>query len=228
VGRPSLSKKNGVPVSEAVSTVISKNYIVHESLKLKIVNYHQLASRIAPEVERLTGKKAKAATIVVAIKRFSDGLTEGKIEEVSAGLKGSRLDLAGRMVDVRIGVKTTQHRQVLQDILKLEDRFNTTPYVFQLPSSVKVIVEEEDAKLLEDALKGNYETSFVRDVAKITIRLSSSAKKVPGIASLITELLYQNGVGILDAFLSYDDVVLIMQERLGPKAYQVLSEEVLK
>ncbi|MDG7007790.1 MAG: hypothetical protein JRN06_06065 [Nitrososphaerota archaeon] len=223
-----LPKGNGVSVSEAVSTVISKNYVVHESLKLKIVNYHQLAFRIAPEVEKLTGKKAKAATIVVAIKRFSDGLGEGRIEEISASLKGSKLDLAGRMVDVRIGAKTAQHRQILQDILKLEDRFNATPYVFQLPSSVKVIAEEEDAKLLEEVLDGSYETAVVRDVAKITIRLSPSAKKAPGIASLITELLYQNGVGILDAFLSYDDVVLVMQERLGPKAYQVLSEEISK
>ncbi len=59
-----------------------------------------------------------------------------------------------------------------------------------------------------------------------TIRLSPSAEKVPGIASFITELLYRNGVSILDAFLSYEDVILIVQERLGPKAYQVLSEKI--
>ena len=230
MGRTSaqLPKKRGVPVSEAVSTIISKNYILRESLKLRIVNYHQLASKIAPEVEELTGKKAKAATIVVAIKRFSDGLGEGKTEEISASLEGSKLDLAGRMVDVRIGAKTTQQRQILQDILELEGRFNAAPYVFQLPSSVKVIAEEEDAKLLEEVLKGGSDGTVVRDVAKITIRLSPSAKKVPGIASLITELLYRNGVSVLDAFLSYDDVVLVVQERLGPKAYQVLSEEISK
>jgi len=115
----SLSKMNGVPVSEAVSSVISKNYVVLESLKLKIVNYHQLASRISPEVEELTGKKAKVATIVVAIKRFSDGLGEGRLEGFSASLKDSKLDLAGGMVDVKVGAKTAQHRQILQDFLKL-------------------------------------------------------------------------------------------------------------
>lgn len=222
------SKRDWVSVSEAVSTVISKNYVVLESLKLKIVNYHQLASRISPEVEELTGKKAKVATIVVAIKRFSDGLGEGRIEELSASLKNSKLDLAGGMVDVKIGAKAAQHRNILQDFLKLEDRFNGTPYVFQLPNSVKVIAEEEDAKLLEDVLGESYETAAVRNLAKITIRLSPSAKKVPGIALFITELLYRNGVSILDAFLSYEDVVLVMQERVGPKAYQVLNEEISK
>lgn len=224
----SPSNGNGVSVSEAVSIAISKNYVVLESMKLKIVNYHRLASRIAPEVEELTGRKAKTATIVVAIKRFSDGLGEGRIEEMSASLKGSKLDLAGRMVEVRVEAKTAQHRQILRDFLKLEERFNAIPYIFQLSNSVKLIAEEEDAQLLEEVLGGNYDTAVVRDLAKITIRLSTSAKKLPGIASFITELLYRNGISILDAFLSYDDVVLVMQERLGSKAYQVLSEEISK
>ncbi len=224
----SSSQRNGIPVSEAVSTIISGNYVILESLKLKIVNYHALASKISSEVEELTGKKAKIATIVVAIKRFSDGLGEARIEEMSASLKDSKLNLAGGMVEVTVGGKATQPRQILQDFLKLEDKFSGTPYVFQLPNSVKIIAEEEDAKLLEEALWANYETSFKKNVAKITIRLSPSAEKVPGIASLITELLYRNGVSILDAFLSHEDVVLIVQERLGPKAYQVLSEEISK
>ena len=142
------------------------------------------------------------------------------------GLEGSKLDLAGRMVEVRVEAKTAQHRQILQDFLKLEERFNAIPYIFQLSNSVKLIAEEDDARLLEEALGGNYETAVVKDLAKITIRLSPSAKKLPGIASFITELLYRNGVSILDAFLSYDDVVLVMQERLGPRAYQVLNEEI--
>ncbi len=220
------SKGNGVPVSEAVSTIILRNYVVHESLKLKIVNYHGLAAKISSEVEELTGKKAKVATIVVAIKRYSDGLGEEKIEEMSAGLKDSKLNLAGGVVRVTVGEKATQTHQIMQEVVRLEAKFIGTPNVFQLPSSVKIIAEEEDAKLLEEALRGRYETSLKKDVAKITIRLSPSAEKVPGIASFISELLYRNGVSILDAFLSYEDVILIVQKKFGPKAYQVLSEEI--
>lgn len=220
------SQRNVVPVSEAVSTIISRNYVVLESLKLKIVNYHGLAAKISSDVEELTGKKAKIETIVVAIKRFSDGLGEGKIEEMSASLKGSKLNLAGGMVEMTVGGKAAQAHQILQDVLRLEPKFSGTPYVFRLLNSVKIIAEEEDARLLEEALSGRYETSLKRDAATITIRLSPSAEKVPGIASFITELLYRNGVSILDAFLSYEDIILSVQERSGPKAYQVLSEEI--
>ena len=222
------SHENGVPVSEAVSTIVLRNYIVLESLKLKIVNYHALASKISSEVDDLTGTKANIATIVVAIKRFSDGLGEKSIENMSASLKGSKLELAGGVVDMTVPGKAAQHNQILHDFLKLKDKFSGTPYVFRLPNSVKIIADETDAKLLEETLWGNYEISFKRNVAKITIHFSPSAAREPGITSFITELLYRNGVSILDAFLSYEDVVLVMQEKLGAKAYQVLSEEISK
>jgi hypothetical protein len=219
-------RKNGVPVSEAVSTIVSRNYVVLESLKLKIVNYHGLATRIYPEVEELTGKKANLGTIVVAIKRFSDGLGEEEIGRMSANLKGSKLNLKGGIVEVTVRGGPAQVRRVLQDVLKMEDEFGGAPYVFQLLNSVKIIAEEEDAKLLEKVFRGRYELSLRRNAAIITIRLPPSVEKVPGIASLITELLYRNGVSILDAFLSYEDVVLMVQERFGPRAYQILSEEI--
>ncbi len=221
-----LSQRNGVPVSEAVSTIISENYVVLESLKLRIVNYHGLASRIASQVEELTGKKPKMATIVVAIKRFSDGLAEVGIERMSASLKDSKLNLTGGVVDMTVGGKGVQTHQILQDFLKLERKFSGTPYIFQLPSSVKIIAEKDDAKVLEEAFRGHYHLSLEKNVTKVTIRLSPSAEKAPGIASFITELLFRNGVTTLDAFLSEEDVILIVQERLGPKAYQVLSEEI--
>ena len=222
------SRHNGTSVSEAVSTIILRNYVVLESLKLKIVNYHALAYKISSEVEDLTGTKANVATMVVAIKRFSDGLDDRGIDSMSASLKGSKLELAGGMVDMTIPGKAAQHHQVLQDFLKLKDKFSGTPYVFQLPNSVKIIAEETDAKLLEEALWGNYEISLKENVAKITIRLPPSAVGGPGTASYLTELLYRNGVSILDAFLSYEEMVLVMQEKLAARAYQVLSEEVSK
>jgi hypothetical protein len=221
----SSSQGNSVPVSDAVSTIILRNYVVYEALKLKIVNFHAVASRIASEVEELTGKEANIETMVVAIKRFSDRLSEGKMEQTSAILKGARLNLAGGVVDATIGAKGSEAHQVIQAILKLAPRFSGTPNIFQLPNSVKVIAEEEDALLIDGELSRRYPVSLKRSVAKITVRMPPAAEKVPGIVSFITELLYRNGVSILDAFLSYEDIVMIVQEKFGPKAYQVLGEE---
>ena len=218
-------KTTAASVSDAVSTIVFRNYVVHEALKLKIVNYHALASRIFPEVEELTGKKAKIETIVVAIKRFSDRLTGSEMQEMVAVLKGARLNLTGDAVDMTIVGKGIQTHQILQDVLKLAPKLTGTPNILQLPNSVKVIAGEEDALLLDKGLSGRYSVTSKKNVAKVTVRISPAAEKVPGIASFITELLFRNGIIMLDAFLGEEDIVLIVQDKFGPRAYQVLSEE---
>ena len=222
----SIVKSATVSITDAVSAIILRNYVVYESLKLKIVNYHALAAKIAGEVEDMTGREANIETIVVAIKRFSDRLPVGKMEEMPAILKDAKLSLAGGVVDVTIRTKGTPTLQILQDVLKLSPKFVGVPNIFQLLNSVKVIAEEEDVRLLDRALSARYSLSFIRNVAKIIIRVPPASQKVPGIASFITELLYRNGVSLIDAFLGYEDIVLIVQEKFVPKAYQALSEEI--
>jgi ACT domain len=223
---PRLSQRTGVPVSAAVSTVILRNNVIYEPLKLRIVNYHALAKLIAPEIEELTGEKENIETIVVAIKRFSDALPEAKVERLAAILRDTKLNLSGGLVDMTIVGKGTTTRRILKDVLALAPSFVGEYNVFQLPNSVKVIAEEKDALTLEKALSGRNSLSLKKNVAGITIRMPPSAEKVPGIMAFVTELLNRNGVSILDAFLSYEDVLIVVKEKFGPKAYQVLSEQI--
>ncbi|MHB8566945.1 MAG: hypothetical protein ACYC7D_12335 [Nitrososphaerales archaeon] len=48
-------------------------------MKLRIVNYHTLATVIKSEVEKLTRKSTTISTLVVAIKRFSDSLARENV-----------------------------------------------------------------------------------------------------------------------------------------------------
>ena len=63
-------------------------------------------------------------------------------------------------------------------------------------------------------------------MAKLTLNLSPRAEMTPGIASYITELLFRNGVNILDAFLGYGDIIMVVDDRDGPLAYDVLQGEI--
>jgi len=59
---------------------------------------------------------------------------------------------------------------------------------------------------------------------KIMIHLSEDAERPLGIAAYITDLLYRNGINIVDAFLGYEDIILILDESDGPRAYTILKE----
>jgi hypothetical protein len=223
-----LATKSGtkLSISEAVSSIMMENHLLYEALKLRIVNYHALAERVKKDVEELTGRKVSVASIVVAIKRFSDGL-EGNGTEVAKILKDAKLSLVGRAADLTIEGKGVPTIRILGDLLKVSPKFAGSPNILQLPSSVKVLADLEDAQIIKEELSGRYSVTITGQAAKIVVRMSQKAEKVPGIAAFITELLYRNGISMLDMFYGYEDLLLVVEERLGPKAYQVLASKIV-
>jgi hypothetical protein len=91
--------------------------------------------------------------------------------------------------------------------------------------SVFVCNEDLLYEKLKAARKGRYPLKPRMKTAKITIHISQEAQKSPGIAAYLTGLLYRNGITIIDAFLGYEDVILILDESDGPRAYTILEEE---
>ena len=70
------------------------------------------------------------------------------------------------------------------------------------------------------------EAAAQTNVAKVILNLSPHAEMNPGIASYITELLFRNGVNILDAFLGYGDIIMVVDDKDGPLTYDVLQREI--
>jgi hypothetical protein len=213
-------------ISEAVSSIMMENHLLYEALKLRIVNYHALAERVKKDVEELTGRKVSVASVVVAIKRFSDGL-EGNGTEVAKILKDAKLSLVGRAADLTIEGRGVPTIRILDDLLKVSPKFVGSPNILQLPSSVKVLADLEDAQIIKDELSDKYSVNITGEAAKIVVRISQKAERVPGIAAFITELLYRNGISMLDMFYGYEDLLLVVEARLGPKAYQVLASKIV-
>src|SRR5205807_870952 len=146
--------RNGVSVPEAVREILTRNYPIYQCLKMKLMNFHSLAEFIQPQVQQLSGKEASINTLVVAIKRFSDTLSNTKSPDPSKVLKDARISLSSGIVDVTIRVPKTQF------------------------------------------------------------------------SAIVTELLFRNGVNILDAFLGYGDIIMVVDDKDGPLAYDLLQREI--
>ncbi len=138
--------------ADAVSQVMRRNYVFYEALRLKVVNYHAMAARIAPSVEELTGKKAKLPTLVVAVKRFSDSMAREQAAELQGILGDARVTLTGGVAEVSVRVGDVPPSKVLNEVLKLVPRLSAVPEILQLPGVVKVMVTREDALLIEREL----------------------------------------------------------------------------
>jgi aspartokinase len=218
--------RNSTSVPEAVREILTRNYPIYQCLKMKLMNFHSLAEFIQPQVQQLSGKEASINTLVVAIKRFSDTLTSSKNPDTSKVLRDARISLSSGIVDVTIRTPRTQFSTIVKELSTVANDLSEFPHIFPLSNSIKLILPAEDYALVQRKLEHLREATTQANVSKLILNLSPRAEMTPGIASYITELLFRNGVNILDAFLGYGDIIMVVDDRDGPIAYDVLQKEI--
>ena len=215
-------------ITKIVIDLISRNHPVYQHIRMGLINYHALAARIKPTVDRISGRNVNVNTIVVIIKRFSDAQSKLGLPPAMSVLRNSKMTLSSGVVDVTIYPKRESFISELKRLVEISSELNERPHIFPLVSSIKIIADTNDYEKLKTALKDRYPLKPRTKTAKITIRLSEGAKKFHGVAAYITNLLYRNGITIIDAFLGYEDIILILDESDGPRAYMILEEETSK
>ena len=174
----------------------------------------------------MSGREATINTLVVTIKRFSDTLSNTKSPDASRVLKDARISLSSGIVDVTIRAPRTQFSAIVKELSNAASELSEFPHIFPLSNSIKLILPEEDYTLVQGKLAHLREAATQANVSKLILNLSPRAEVTPGIASYVTELLFRNGVNILDAFLGYGDIIMVVDDKDGPLAYDVLQREI--
>jgi hypothetical protein len=218
--------RNSVSVPEAVREILIRNYPVYQCLKMKLVNFHALAELVQSEVKQRSGREVSINTLVVAIKRFSDTLPNDGRPDASGVLKEARISLSSGIVDVTIRTPRTRFPAILKELAEAASGLSEFPNIFPLSNSIKLILHGEDYALIGGKLDQHGQATTLANVSRLTLNLLPRAEMTPGIASYITELLFRNGVNILDAFLGYGDIMMVVDDRDGPIAYDVLQKEI--
>ena len=217
--------QNAVTVPEAVRQILTKNYPIYQCLKMKLTNFHSIAEHIQPKVQEVTGRKTTINTLVVAIKRFSDTLEEIKAPNTTKALENLRISLSSGIADVTIKARKTEFPQILRELSDIGSELSEFPNIFPLANSIKVILPSEDYDTVKQKLRHLNIIAVEPGVAKLSLYLPTNAWNTPGIASYITELLYRNGINIIDAFLGHGDIIIVVNEADGHIAYDVLRKE---
>ena len=209
----------------AVRQILTKNYPIYQCLKMKLTNFHSVAEYIQPEVQERTGRKTTINTLVVAIKRFSDTLEQANTPETVKALENLRISLTGGFADLTIKVRKADLPNLLRELSEIGAELSEFPHIFPLADSIKMILPSHDYDSIRSKLRHLNIVDVQTDVAKLFLYLPLNAWNTPGIASYITELLYRNGINIIDVFLGHGDIIIVVKESDGHVAYDVLRRE---
>jgi len=215
-----------ISVPEIVRETITRNRSIFDCLKMDLINYTALAVKIQPEVERTLGNSVNLNTIVVAIKRFADSLESKEEVQEQSVLKNARLALTDGIIDIKFSMKDSQNI----DPLTILDKFSkiTTNYdFFRSSDTFRFLTEDlDDIREIFDTIP-NRENIFSTGLAKIRISIPPNQNK-SDVVSYVAEVLHDNGIELVNAFFSQDNIILILNEKDSSKAYDVLHSAILR
>jgi len=213
-------------IPEVVREIITRNRSIYDCMKMDLINYTALAVKIQPEIEKILENSVNLNTVVVAIKRYADSFEiKEEIKEESI-LKNARLALTDGIMDVKFSVKDSNE----MDPIAILDKFSkvTNNYdFFRLSDSFRFLAEDmEDIRQIFNNVPED-DDMFSTGLAKIKISIPNSQNQ-SDVVSYVAEVLHANGVELVNAFFSQDNIIIILNERDSSRAYDILHSDIMR
>jgi len=213
-------------IPEVVREIITRNRSIYDCMKMDLINYTALAVKIQPEIEKILNNSVNLNTVVVAIKRYADSFeSKDEVGEESV-LKNARLSLTDGIMDVKFSVKDSNE----MDPMAILDKFSkvTNNYdFFRLSDSFRFLTEDmDDIRQIFNNMPEK-DNMFNTGLAKIRISIPHSQNQ-SDVVSYVAEVLHANGVELVNAFFSQDNIIIILNERDSSRAYDILHSDIMR
>ncbi len=213
-------------VPEVVREIITRNRSIYDCMKMDLINYTALAVKIQPEIERILGNSVNLNTIVVAIKRYSDSFEIKEEVKEEPVLKNARLALTDGIMDVKFSIKDSNQIDPMVILDKFSKITNNYEF-FRMSDSFRFLTEDmEDIRQIFGNVSDR-EDVFSTGLAKIKITIPNSQNQ-SDVVSYVAEVLHANGVELVNAFFSQDNIIIILNEKHASRAYDILHSDIMR
>jgi len=213
-------------IPEIIREIITRNRSIYDCMKMDLINYTALAVKIQPEIEKILENSVNLNTIVVAIKRYADSFEIKEEVRDESVLKNARLALTDGIMDIKFSVKESDK----MDPMTILDKFSkiTNNYeFFRLSDSFTFLTEDlDDIRQIFNNVPIR-EDMFNTGLAKIRISIPNTQNQ-SDVVSYVAEVLHANGIELVNAFFSQDNIIIILNEKDAAKAYEILHSDIMK
>jgi aspartokinase len=193
---------------------------------MDLINYTALAVKIQPEIEKILESPINLNTIVVAIKRYADSFEIKENVKEDYVLKNARLSLTDGILDIKFS-KTDSAEMDPMSILDKFSKITSNYDFFRLSDSFRFLTEDiEGIRQIFENMP-NRENMFSSGLAKIRISIPTNQNQ-SDVVSYVAEILHDNGIELVNAFFSQENITIILNERDASKAYEILHSDIVR
>ena len=217
-----------VTVSHIVKKIVSEQPFVEEALGRGIISIAGLAEELAPEIEKEMNKKIKQAAVVMAIRRYSEEISEHRSKLKSFDYTGEIL-MKTNIADFTF-VKSPSLLTKLRTIHNLVnfERGDTLNIILG-NNEVSIIINEKHIQKLSQFLAGEKVINKEKDLVSLTIVFTKDDfTHTPGIIFDAVRKLAWNNINIYEIISTMTELTFILHKKDSMKSYEVLQEKVNK
>ena len=127
-------------------------------------------------------------------------------------------------MDIKFSIKDSNE----MDPMTLLDKFSkvTSNYeFFRLSDSFRFLAEDMDDVRKIFSSMSNREGMFNTGLAKIRISIPGNQNH-SDVVSYVAEVLHGNGIELVNAFFSQDNIIVVLNEKDSSRAYDILHSEI--
>lgn len=213
-----------ITISQLLEKLIKQKPFVESALVEGLVNISALARQLRPEIEKTLKKEVTEASIIMALKRFVDQMDVSmhrKIEKATKGfgdiiVRSNLCDFTYKLSDTLIEKQSI----LIKKIGKEKDVFFTISRgVFE----TTIVISNQYADEVKEIYKEETLIASSNFISSITLRLPKNNTVIPGLYYHIFKQIAWEGISILEAVSTTNELSIILKDKDVDRAFSVLK-----
>lgn len=212
-----------VTVAHIVSNIIQDRPFLEEALVNDIINYAYLADMLKPEIEREMRHEVNRYAIIMAIRRFSEGLKESFVGKPHLNLKDADVTIISGIFEMTL-VKDNETMKMFPKLYGMID-LGKGDFLTITQGSYEITVLS-NGRYMQKML----DLFDKRDIKKVSTGLSSLTVKIPekaaesvGLLYTLTKALSWENVNIYEVVSTLSEEIFIIKEEETAIAFEAIA-----
>ncbi|MBT3463495.1 hypothetical protein HOD20_06835 [archaeon] len=211
-----------VTISHIVKKKIEGNPLIFESLCNKIASYANLAEYLQPSIEEELGKDVRLPAVVMAIRRYSEGLIEKNTLKSDFKFDTEIIMKTG-LVDVTIEKTPSSIEKIKKIYQAIDFGKGYTLNIIQGNYEITFVFSDKYEDKIIKILDGEKILSREKDLVSLTMSFSKEFLFTPGIIATVTRKIFWEGINIYENISTMTELIYIIHKKDVLKAYKALE-----
>ncbi|MFA5333657.1 MAG: hypothetical protein WC376_04120 [Candidatus Nanoarchaeia archaeon] len=201
-------------IAKQVKELLKEKPFIEESIILNIANLSKVAEYFMNEI-----KGASFYAVHSALRREAEILVKekSKIQEIiKKMLKKSTISITSGLISFKVSTSQSNNERLLELMSKSPET-----NVFKGNKATTIIIKKND----EECIKNFRSVLEINaGLSAVIINTPSEVSFIKGFVAFLVNLIFHENINMIDIISTYEDTILLIEEKDAGKAYSILIE----